>query len=407
MNAIILFLSSSSTKKCIITLSILYIAFKVYQKFKKKQVNKNENLIYQNKNKPAIGSVIGHVSSLNTYPIKSCKAISIKSTQLNIDGFLYDRIIMIINSKLTPITQRMIPKLALIKVEIISNNNTNIISLSLPNEYKIEQLNLNLKSIEESTNSLQTIDLHGIKGKCKDCGDESALWLNNVLSIITGKTKTDYRFVSIGKNESRKIKYSLTRMLVDETKEYDSTRLSDLATFSFVSTGSLKLLNERIGRNKAITVDRFRSNIVFTPLDDKYAFLEDHISILQIGNLKLRTLSPSFRCIIPSINQQTGETDFFKSFKTCEPVNTLRKTRSSLRYGMTGLLPSEMGGSKGLAPVFGLYLGFAECNVEDIENIVINQGDEVIVLKYRDASSGFMNGLFKKIEQFFGINTLQ
>ncbi len=402
--------SLSVVKKSIITFAAFVIGLQIYIKFKKHQSNqKTENLTYKNNDLPKVGSVIGHVLSLHIYPIKSCQAVTTKSTKFDINGFLYDRLITAVNARLTPITQRMIPKLALIKVEML---NPDIVVLSAPHKYKLQALRLNIKSIQTSNAWLKTISLHGVDAKCKDCGDKAAEWLNNTLSIITGKRKKNNRFVMIMDGETRKVCDSMTRFYLDDCQPYDSTRLADISPLTLVSTASLKALNGKIGSGKSVPIDRFRSNIVLKPINDNYAFLEDHICKLQIGKLELRVISPTFRCIIPSVNQETGETEFFKCGKNCEPLATLRRTRSSLRYGATGLLPATMGGSRGLAPLFGLKLGFnlTASHVESglqLQDEVIQEGDEVIVLAYKEGSNSFINRLFLKIERFFGFNTLE
>ena len=79
------------------------------------------------------------------------------------------------------------------------------------------------------------------------------------------------------------------------------------------------------------------------------------------------------------ITQGAGEAGFRKNIREAEPIATLKKHRSGgLRYGLTGMLPVTMGGSKSLAPIFGVFLGVQ--NESDTAEIKL--GDKFIVQQY-------------------------
>ena len=74
-----------------------------------------------------------------------------------------------------------------------------------------------------------------------------------------------------------------------------------------------------------------------------------------------------------------GEAAFKKRLRTAEPIATLKRYRpGGLRNGFSGLLPITMGGSRGLAPLFGVFMGTetAEATGE------IKVGDQITVLSY-------------------------
>ncbi|KAI7748211.1 hypothetical protein M8C21_002920 [Ambrosia artemisiifolia] len=58
------------------------------------------------------------VKSIFIYPIKSCKGISVSKAPLSSTGFVWDRQWVVINSKGRGYTQRVEPKLALVRVEL-------------------------------------------------------------------------------------------------------------------------------------------------------------------------------------------------------------------------------------------------------------------------------------------------
>ncbi|MFS8024643.1 putative molybdenum cofactor sulfurtransferase [Helianthus anomalus] len=63
-------------------------------------------------------SAAAKVSSIFIYPIKSCRGISVSEAPLLSTGFRWDRQWVVANSKGRACTQRVDPKLALVKVEL-------------------------------------------------------------------------------------------------------------------------------------------------------------------------------------------------------------------------------------------------------------------------------------------------
>ena len=58
------------------------------------------------------------VSEIYYYPIKSCKGIRVDEAVVVRTGFKYDRLFMLVDSKMKFISQRTFPKMALIEVQI-------------------------------------------------------------------------------------------------------------------------------------------------------------------------------------------------------------------------------------------------------------------------------------------------
>ena len=86
-------------------------------------------------------------------------------------------------------------------------------------------------------------------------------------------------------------------------------------------------------------MNRFRSNIVIETSSSKggnLSFIEDYFNEIQIGDTKFRNIGPTFRCVIPSVNQTTGAAGFRKNIKEAEPLRSLKRLRSGgVRYGNT------------------------------------------------------------------------
>jgi len=80
---------------------------------------------------------------------------------------------------------------------------------------------------------------------------------------------------------------------------------------------SLDDLNERLP--EPIPMDRFRPNLVLRGLP---AWAEDRIDRIVIGSVALRLVKPCTRCVIPSIDQHTGQ-------RSTDPTPALKKFRFS------------------------------------------------------------------------------
>ncbi|GAB3008548.1 MOSC domain-containing protein [Niabella terrae] len=98
-------------------------------------------------------------------------------------------------------------------------------------------------------------------------------------------------------------------------------RSTDIAAFSdafpllLIGQASLDDLNSRLAA--ALPMDRFRPNIVFT---GGRAFEEDSFAAFEINGIGMSSVKPCARCVITTIDQQTGH-------KAKEPLLTLSKYR--------------------------------------------------------------------------------
>jgi uncharacterized protein YcbX len=99
---------------------------------------------------------------------------------------------------------------------------------------------------------------------------------------------------------------------------------------------SLEAINARMPQ--PVPMDRFRPNLVLTGLP---AFAEDHIDELRIGELTVRLVKPCTRCVIPSIDQRTGE-------PSSNPTPVLRELRfdptlRGVKFGENGIVTGGAG----------------------------------------------------------------
>lgn len=134
-----------------------------------------------------------------------------------------------------------------------------------------------------------------------DCGDEAANWFSDFLG-------TPARLVYFPENEFRQCDPVYAQ-------PGDQTAFSDGFPYLLISQASLDDLNGRL--DTPVEMKRFRPNLVVT---GNQAFDEDSWKRIRIGDVTFRLVKPCSRCIIPSIDPQTGT-------KTAEPLRALSRYR--------------------------------------------------------------------------------
>jgi uncharacterized protein YcbX len=94
--------------------------------------------------------------------------------------------------------------------------------------------------------------------------------------------------------------------------------------YLIIGQESLNDLNSRL--EIPVPMDRFRPNIVFS---GGVAFQEDSLRKVKIGDLEFQIVKPCARCVMTTVDQETGE-------KSKEPLKTLsdyRKINSKVYFG--------------------------------------------------------------------------
>jgi uncharacterized protein YcbX len=96
----------------------------------------------------------------------------------------------------------------------------------------------------------------------------------------------------------------------------ESVSFADGMPYVMIGQASLDELNQRL--EVPISMDRFRPNLVFSGGE---AYAEDQFKQLQIGEVEFQVVKPCARCVMITVNQQTGE-------KGKEPLATLATYRT-------------------------------------------------------------------------------
>ena len=102
----------------------------------------------------------------------------------------------------------------------------------------------------------------------------------------------------------------------DYALNHELTGFSDAFPVLMIGQASLDDLNSRL--ESPVPMNRFRPNIVFT---GGTAFEEDTMQHFQINGIDLYAVKPCARCVVTTIDQETGDT-------AKEPLKTLASYRT-------------------------------------------------------------------------------
>lgn len=224
------------------------------------------------------------------YPIKSLGGVSLKSAKVLPKGLQWDRRWMLVDENGVFLTQRKHSKLALFKITIGNESLTVKFGddeLAVPFQPHTSD-DLELKIWDDTVSGLEVSFAH-------------SEWFSQRLN-------TSCKLVFFPENNPR---------LVDSLYAIDNdhTSLSDAYPFLVIGQSSLDNLNEKL--REPVPIDRFRPNFLFSGGEP---FEEDFWRELTIGTNKFVGVKPCSRCVIPTINQTTGE-------KGIEPLKTLATYR--------------------------------------------------------------------------------
>ncbi len=234
------------------------------------------------------------------YPVKSCRGISLKYTPLNEWGLKYDRNWMVVNADNHFLTQRQLPRLAMVETAL----EPNFLRLRAP---LMPDLRLPLFSRVD-----KEIDVIVWQDHCQaiDQGDEVAEWFSSFLGVTC-------RLVRMTENFNR---------LVDPNYAPQRTQVNFADGFPLlmISEASLADLNKRL--SEPLPMNRFRPNLVVSGCEP---FAEDYWQSVRIGNVTFYGVKPCQRCIITTIDQTNG----MRSGR--EPLLTLayRRVKGGVIFG--------------------------------------------------------------------------
>ncbi len=267
-----------------------------------------------------------HVSEIYRYPIKSCKGHALREAVTDARGIVGDRQMMIVDAGGDFVSQRDLPRLALIEPTIHGETMT----LRAPGMEPISFV---------PSNEGRRVKARVWNDVCDaiDQGNAIAEWLQDFLSAPV-------RLVRMADDFERHVDPRYAR------RPSDQTGFADGYPFLLISQASLDDLNVRL--SSPIAMNRFRPNIVVSGCD---AFAEDDWREFRIGNITFSAVKPCARCNVPAIDQDTAVAGR-------EPIRTLATYRT-----------------------FGQKVLFGQNLVADRTG-VLRVGDEVEVISWASAA---------------------
>ncbi|MEM9092987.1 MAG: MOSC N-terminal beta barrel domain-containing protein [Cyanobacteria bacterium P01_F01_bin.53] len=230
------------------------------------------------------------LSELNAYPIKSAAGISLSQAEVTLRGLKHDRRWMICDRNGKFLTQRKLPKMALIQVEVG------------------ETLTLGIRGLANSALEIPAVpakhqpvdvDVWGDRCIAWSMGDTASKWLSNFLGL-------EAQLVYMPDSTHRPI---------DHGRFETPNSFSDAYPFLLISEASLADLNGRL--EQPVPMNRFRPNLVVKGCEP---FAEDMWKRIKIGEIVFDVAKACSRCSIPGVEQATGK-------QGKEPLKTLATYR--------------------------------------------------------------------------------
>jgi uncharacterized protein YcbX len=232
------------------------------------------------------------LAAMAVYPVKSCRGIARESARLEVTGLAHDRHWMFVRPSGRFVTQRELPRLALIGTAVDDVG----LELTAPGRAP--------RRVAHSAGSAGLdIVVWKFSGRGIDCGDAAAEWASAFL-------ETPLRLVRFDPDVPRTCNPDWT------PGAHAVTEFSDGFPILVISRASLADLNSRLPR--VLPMERFRPNLV---IDGVGAYDEDRIHELRADGVTIRIVKPCTRCSITTTDQERGAVD------GVEPLATLKTYR--------------------------------------------------------------------------------
>jgi len=228
--------------------------------------------------------------------------ISVDSAVVEERGLRYDRRWMLIDENGTFITQRKYAELSLLAVKLEAD----YIEVS----HKMEVDKAVKYRINEHSDVLIAVTIWDDATFGYEVNPAVSAWFTNFMQM-------NVRLVKMAED---------ARRLVDTEYAYHDEVVSFADGYPCLLIGQSALDGLNAKLDSAIRMDRFRPNFVFTGGEPH---VEDDFATFSIGEVTFNAVKPCARCVLTTIDQQTGA-------KGAEPLKTLatyRKKGNKIMFG--------------------------------------------------------------------------
>lgn len=246
-----------------------------------------------------------HVEHLFIYPIKSLGGIELKEVHLEARGFKYDRRYMLVDEKGVFITQRDNHLMALFHTYIEKDG----IRVSFREELRGDSV-------------LVPYDLDNNKTR------QVQIWQDTCSAVEMSDEVNEYFSERLSQKCFLVYMPDNTNRLVDKryAQQDEMTSFADAFPILLIGSASLNDLNARLPKEEQVVWNRFRPNLV---VKTEVPFEEDNWQVFKLGNAILQCVKPCARCVITTINQESG-------LAGKEPLKTLASYRTQNHKVMFG-----------------------------------------------------------------------
>ncbi len=248
------------------------------------------------------------LSQIYVYPVKSLAGFSTDRWPIDDRGLRYDRRWMLVDEHQKFLSQRRLPKMALIKTQLTANE----LTLSIPDGKEIA-LPLN----PESGDPIE-VDIWNDRCLAHRISPKTDQWLSDFLD-------SPCQLVYQPDESHRPVDPAYAN-------ETDQAAFSDGFPFLIVSQASLQSLNQAMQLELAMT--RFRPNLVVNGCE---AYAEDSWREIRINGINFRLPKPCSRCAVPTIDPETG----IAGKEPLTTLNRLRKWDNKVYFGQNALHNSK------------------------------------------------------------------
>ncbi len=243
------------------------------------------------------------ISELYIYPVKSLAGIKLSTSKLSPIGLQYDRRWMIADEAGKFISQRELAKMATIKTAIVDGG----LLLSCDGS------TIKVPSVVNLTNHSKdkTVTVWKDTFQATHVSKQVDKWLTDVL-------EQNCQLVYMGDAVQRQVD-------LDFAPQGQNVNFADAYPLLVISQASLDGLNSRL--KTPVHINRFRANIIVSGIN---AHAEDDWQNISINDVEYKAVKKCSRCIIPSINQETGKQDQVKMLSV---LNKYRKQDKKIKFG--------------------------------------------------------------------------
>ena len=226
---------------------------------------------------------IPKVTTLNIFPIKSCKAVKVDEIEVDSWGVVGDRRLMVVDGNGRFVSQRKFSKLATVLARFVDEGGKRLLHVSAPG------MDRDLKYEPKLKGERMDVSIWESKVRAIDQGDIPAQWFNTFIGhgsmfhrlVASAESSTSS---SPSADEFHRFVDNLPHSL-KERLPFMQMALADDGPVSLISEESLADLNhrlkERIGNE--VPLNRFRMNIEISGCSKP--FEEDEWLLIRIGSV--------------------------------------------------------------------------------------------------------------------------